>query len=139
MLEGIEVAKVHGHTITYNADKKQFLARVGGREIKKSSQREVEKVISRFVRGGERTKGIILDYGWRSVHVLPIEIVSLRGRRIQYKKGDWMEGEDADKVYVHSDEVLEEAKKLEAEHDAWLKRWEGLLKRAKQIDPESLK
>lgn len=138
MIEGIEVATVHGHKISYDADKKQFVARVGAREIRKSSQREVEKVISRFVKGEARTKGVILYYGW-GVRVTSIEIVSVRGRRVQYKQGDYLEGEDADKVYVLDEEILAEAQKLQGEYEAWKKRWEALVKKAKPIDIESLK
>lgn len=139
MSEGIEVAVVHGIKISYDAEKKLFNARVGGREIRKSSQRDLEKVISKFVRGGERVKAIILDYSWRTVHIVPIEIVGLRGSKVQYKKGDWMESEDADKIYVHDEAVLAQATVLQKEYDAWVKRWEALLEKAKQVDPASLK
>lgn len=139
MSNPINVATVHGINISYDPEKKQFSARVGGREIKKASQREVEKVISKFARGDQRTKAIILNYGWRHADVIPIEVVGLRGSRVQYRDGDYLEGEDADKVYVHSDPLLKEAKALEAEHDAWLKRWEAMIEKAKKIDPESLK
>lgn len=135
----IDVATVHDIHISYDPEKKQFSARVGGREIKKASQREVEKIISKFVKGGETTKAIILDYGWRHADVTPIEVVGLRGRRIQYKSGDYMEGADADNVYVYSEPLLKEAQALEAEHEAWLKRWEAMIKKAKLIDPGSLK
>lgn len=139
MSEAIHVAEIHGIKISYDAEKKQFMARVGGRDIKKASQREVEKVISKFARGEERTKAIILTYGWRDVSVIPIEVVGLRGRKVQYKSGMYMESEDADKTYCHDDQLLQEAKALEAEHDAWQKRWEALLKKAKRVDIESLR
>ena len=139
MSEGIEVAVVHGIRISYDAEKKLFNARVGGKEIRKSSQRDVEKVISKFVRGSERVKALILDFGWRTVHVVPIEVVGLRGSKVQYKKGDWMESEDADKVYVHDGAVFAQATALQQEYDAWTKRWEALIKKAKKVDPASLK
>jgi hypothetical protein len=139
MGDPITVATVHGVTVSYDAERKQFMARVGGKEIKKASQREVEKIVSKFARGGERTKAIILEYGWRSVQVLPIEVVGLRGRKVQYKSGMYMESEDADRTFVHDYKILLEAQALKAEHDAWLKKWEALLDKAKQIDPESLK
>lgn len=139
MSEGIEVAVVHGIKISYDAEKKLFNARVGGKEIRKSSQRDLEKVISKFVRGTERVKALILDFGWRTVQVIPIEVVGIRGSKVQYKKGDWMESEDAGKVYVQDEAVLAQATALQKEYDAWTKRWEALLKKAKQVDPASLK
>jgi FtsZ-binding cell division protein ZapB len=139
MSADISVASVHGIAITYNPEKKQFLARVGGRDIKKSSQHAVEKVISKFVRGGERVKGVILHYGWRTVTVKPIEIVGLRGSKVQYKAGEYLESEDADSVYAHDEKLVTEAKALDKEHDNWLARWESLVKKAKHIDPESLR
>lgn len=139
MTEGIEVAVVHGIKITYDAEKKHFLARVGGRDIKKASQRDVEKIISKFVKGDQRTKGIILDYGWRSVLVIPVEIVGMRGSKVQYRKGDYLETEDADKTYVHDDAILAKAKILHKEHDDWLKRWEALVEKAKPVDVEAIK
>jgi len=135
----IEISEVHGTKIFYDAEKKQFKARLGGREVKKSSQRDLEKIISRFVRGDERVKGIILDYRWREVHVLPIEIVTLRGSRVQYKKDGYMEGEDADNVFVYDEAILAQAKELEKEHDGWLKRWESFMRTAKRVKLEDLK
>jgi hypothetical protein len=139
MSEAIEIAVVHGVKISYDSEKKLFQARVGGQEIKKSSQRDVEKVISKFVKGDERVKGVILSYGWRSVRVIPIEIVGLRGRKIQYKSGDYIETESPDRVYLHNEKLLAEAKTLQEEHDAWLKRWQAMEKKAKPVDPEALK
>lgn len=139
MSEQMEVATVHGVKITYDPEKKQFLARVGGREIKKSSQGAIEKIISKFACGDQRTKAIILEYGWKDVHVVPIEAVGMRGSRVQYKSGMYMEGEDADKVYLHDDELLSQARELQKEHDAWRRRWEALLKKAKKLDPATLK
>lgn len=139
MSTDIDVATVHGIVITYNPEKKLFLARVGGRDIKKSSQHQVEKVISRFVRGGERVKGVILSYSWRNVIVRPIEIVGLRGSKVQYRAGEYMESEDASSVFAHDENLIAEAKALEKEHDNWLGRWESLVKRAKNVDPESLR
>lgn len=139
MSEAITVATVHGVAISYDAEKKQFLATVGGKQIKKASQGEVEKVISKFEKKGERTKAIILSYKWREVHVLPIEVVGLRGRKVQYKSGMYMESEDADQTYCHDDQLLQEAKALQVEHRAWLKRWFALLDKAKPVDIASLK
>lgn len=139
MSEDINVANVHGIAISYNPEKKQFLARVGGRDIKKSSQHQVEKVISRFVRGGERIKGVILHYGWRTVTVKSIEIVGLRGSKVQYRDGEYLESEDASSVFAHDEKLVAYAKALEQEHDNWLGRWESLVKKAKNVDPESLR
>lgn len=139
MGEAIEVAKVHGIPISYDAEKKLFMARVGGKDIKKASQREVEKVISKFERGEERTKAIILTYGWQEVHVIPIEVVGVRGRKVQYKRGTYLESEDVEKAYIHDDQLLLEAHDLAREHGAWLGRWHALLKKAKRVDIQSLK
>jgi FtsZ-binding cell division protein ZapB len=89
--------------------------------------------------GSERVKGIILTYSWRTVTVTPIEIVGLRGRKVQYKIDSNMESEAADNVHVFDTGVLAEARKLQKEHEAWKKRWEALLEKSRKIDPDSLK
>lgn len=139
MDEVIQVTTLHGVEIKYNTEKKQFFASVGGREIRKSSQREVEKFISKFKNNGERTKAIIIDDGWHQVHVKPIEVVGLRGSKVQYKAGMYMESENADDVYVYDEKVLAQAQELEKEYDAWRKRWDAFLAKAKKIDVNDLK
>jgi hypothetical protein len=44
----IDVTTLHGTEIKYDVEKKQFFARVGGHDIKKSSQSEVEKLIRKM-------------------------------------------------------------------------------------------
>jgi hypothetical protein len=135
----IVIATVHGTEIRYDPEKKQFFAQVGGRDIRKSSQREIEKLITRMKGGLARTKAIILDYGWRQVTVRPIEAVGLRGSRVQYKSGEYLESESVDDVYAFDETLLLRARELQREHDAWLKRWQALLDKARKIDPAALK
>lgn len=135
----IDVTTLHGTEIKYDTEKKQFFAHVGGRDIRKSSQRDVEKFIRKMKIGSERVKGIVLNYSWRTVTAQPIEIVGLRGNKVQYKSGEHMESESAADVYIFDQAVLDKALELRKEHDSWMKRWEALLDKAKKIDPASLK
>lgn len=137
--EDVAVTTYRGVEIRYDVEKKQFVARVGQRDVRKPSQRDLEKVILKFQDGSTRKKAIILDKGWNHVIVKQIEVVGMRGSKVQYREHDRLETEDAGRVYVHDDAVLAEARKLEKEHDDWTKRWDKLREKAKQVDTESLK
>lgn len=139
MSEALDVVVVHGVTIQYSSQRKQFFARIGGKDVYKSSQGEVEKVISKFKKGDGVSKGLILDYGWRSVTVTPIDILGVRGQKVQYKEKDRIESERADVVYAHDPQILKEAISLKVDHDAWMKRWEALVNKAKKIDLDSVR
>lgn len=135
----IDVTTLHGTKIKYDPDKKQFFADIGGREIRKSSQGEVEKFISRLAGKSERIPAIILDYSWHQVTVRKVEIVGLRRNKAQFKTGHYMESESVENVYVFSEKVLEEGEKLKKEYSAWSKRWMDFVNRADRIDPETLR
>lgn len=135
----IVVTVLHGVEVKYDTEKKQFFAHVGGREIRKTSQNAVEQFIARFSRGTGRVKGILLDFGWRRVTVEQIEILGLRGSKIQHKRGDYIESENADAIYVYDEKLLAAAQALKKTYDDWLKEWEALLAKAKNIDPDMVR
>lgn len=135
----IDVTTLHGTKIKYDPDKKRFFADIEGREVRKSSQREIEKFISRLVDKSQRVAAVVLDHSWRTVTVEKIEILGIRGSKVQYKPGHYMDSTSVENVYVFSEKILTEAVKLKKEYDSWNKRWMDLLNRADKIDPASLK
>lgn len=127
--------------ISYDPVKKQFMARVGGRDVKKPSQSAVEKVILKYQGGGEKKHVMFIDDGYWSMEVKDLQAIGARGSKVLYRRPgrDEVDSMESEHTYEFDADLFAQAEKLAKEKNDWKERYRKLVERMKQIDVKDLK
>lgn len=140
-IEPMVVSTYRNVPICYDPDKKQFSARVGGRDIKKPNQKAVENVILKYQGGGEPKRVMYIEDGYWSIAIKDLVAVGARGSKVMFRREgrDELDREDAGHVYVFDEKLFAQAKEMAKERDDWKKRWAALIQKMKLVNLEELK
>lgn len=127
--------------ISYDSERKQFVARVGMKDIRKPSQRAVELVILKY-QGGIKTKRVmhIRDGYWR-MELMEVEAIGAKGSKILYRRPgrDEVDSLDSDHTYDFDPVLFGLAQQLLKNQEDWNKRYEKLVERMKKVDVKDFK
>jgi hypothetical protein len=127
--------------ISYDPEKKQFVARVGGREIRKPSQKAVETVILKYQGGGEPKRVMHVEDRYWGMQIRDLTAVGVRGSKVLFRRPgrDELDSEDSNHVYVFDEKLFKEAQEMAKENESWKKRWAALIEKMKPVNLEDLK
>lgn len=127
--------------ISYDPQKKQFVAMVGGRDVKKPSQSAVEKVILKYQGGGEKKRVMFIDDGYWSMHVEDVQAIGARGSKVLYRRPgrEEVDSLDGEHTYEFDAELFDQAKKLAKELQGWKEHYRKLIEKMKKVDVKDLK
>lgn len=141
MSELLEVNIYRNVSISYDPEKKQFVARVGGRDVKKPSQSAVEKVILKYQGGGEKKRVMYVHDCYWSMEIQDVQAIGARGSKVLYRRPGRNEVDslDGEHTYEFDAELFDQANKLSQERTDWKKRYEKLVEKMKKVDVKDLK
>lgn len=137
----VVVATYRGVEIYYGPEKKQFIARVGGRDIQKPTQHAIEKVILKYQGACEPKKVMHVKDNYWAIEVRELTAVGAKGSKVLFKRPgrDEIDREDGDEIYVFDEKLFAQAKEMAKEREDWKKRWSDLIGKMKRVDLEELK
>lgn len=142
MIDDLVVVSTYRNVpISYDPEKKQFVARVGGREVRKPTQKAIETVVLKFQGGGEPKQVMHVKESYWGIEVRDLTAVGARGSKVLFRRPgrDELDREDADEIYVFDEKLFAQAKELAKEREDWKKRWGALLEKMKKVNLEDLK
>src|SRR6476646_10580366 len=124
--------------ISYDPEKKQFVARVGGRDIRKPNQKAVENVILKYQGGGEAKRVMHVEDGYWNMEIKDLVAVGARGSKVLFRREgrDELDRVDADHVYIFDEKLFAQAKAMDKEKQEWKKRWSELIHKMKPVNLE---
>lgn len=137
----VTVSTYRNVPISYDPEKKQFVARVGGRDVRKPTQHAVEKMILKYQGGGETMKVMYIHDGYWNSEAKEVEAIGVRGSKILYRRPgrDEVDSLDGDDTYVFDQKLFDQAKELFKEREEWKRRLKVVLDKMKRVDPEELR
>jgi hypothetical protein len=127
--------------ISYDPEKKQFVAPVGGREVRKPTQKAVESVILKYQGGGEPKRVMSIEDGYFNIQIQDLVAVGARGSKVLFRRPgrDELDREDGGHVYVFDENLFAQAKEMAKEREDWKKRWSALIGKMKRVNLEELR
>lgn len=139
--ELVAVSTYRNVPISYDPEKKQFVARVGGRDIRKPNQKAVENVILKYQGGGEAKRVMHIEDGYWNIEIKDLVAVGARGSKVLFRREgrDELDREDAGNIYVFDEKLFDQAKEMAKERADWKKRWGELIGKMKRVNLEDLK
>lgn len=139
--EMVAVITYRGVEISYDPEKKQFMARVGGRDIRKPTQKAVESVILKYQGGSEPKRVMHIQDGYWGVEIKDLTAVGARGSKVLFRRPgrDEVDREDAAHIYIFDEKLFAQAKEMAKEKEDWKKRWRALLDKMQLVNLEDLK